>query len=840
MAAVDWDEIKRLAADFQRAQLSCTVQRLSENNCIEIISKLLDLKLLDVLFTTDGKEYVTPQHLTKEILDELYVHGGRINLVELARLLSVDLSQVEARVSELSSKDGRGAYTVILGQLIDKGYQNRVAQEINDRLQREGRVSVSNLTRTYDLPGDFLQMLVERELGKTIDGKQDRQDPRLIFTEAYVARNRAVVRGALCAVTRPTMVASIISQCSIPESIFYSVVEGLLEKKQVAGSLSGKQGPNSLFVPSVYSKSQSDWVNSFFRQNGYLEYDALRRLGISDPAGFVKKHNFPGENQPHCLATCAIGKSMLEHVEAAVDEAIATEAWVDVEQLLPSVFTPDDVGLLLSKALKNHDSGKFRIFCQSFVITEPFLKSIAEPLEAMALKRAEESVASGAYLQAQLESGKMTGKAGFGISGDGFGEEAGTKGDRREERRKKAAGGKGGGGTQGRETKTKSTKKKHYGSRRGGGDSDDEDDEGRGGAGSKGTGVRSNKAALEFLSLSEAQEKLQELAEQDNKNASQVEFLQDASPELLSEVATFLHPSIQQKAEIAARNFLETAVASSAQSRRKIHAELQERLSALLIDVRLYERGAKLVDGTSDGTVGQLGKHLLRTMCSDIANEIFDYASKEGSARTGGPKEITTEIRIKILNEVTPQVRDPLMKLHKSLSGNSIEEYLVAAEGALAVCDIVLKKQDKKKEKMQMQAHRIALLEKLNAVSDDPALALHLASLVLFQAATGQILHASGKFVPTILSFLRPHLRAEISASLQSYHDSVLELLTMNSSTNDGDDTGKQRADVVSALINGLPGIKDIACSFKKSSQMDKQQQILQDDVLNPHEVTGD
>jgi hypothetical protein len=31
MTAVEWDEVKRLAADFQRAQLSSTVQRLYSN-----------------------------------------------------------------------------------------------------------------------------------------------------------------------------------------------------------------------------------------------------------------------------------------------------------------------------------------------------------------------------------------------------------------------------------------------------------------------------------------------------------------------------------------------------------------------------------------------------------------------------------------------------------------------------------------------------------------------------------------------------------------------------------------------------------------------------------------
>lgn len=31
--STDWDEIKRLAADFQKAQLSSTAQRYENNNC---------------------------------------------------------------------------------------------------------------------------------------------------------------------------------------------------------------------------------------------------------------------------------------------------------------------------------------------------------------------------------------------------------------------------------------------------------------------------------------------------------------------------------------------------------------------------------------------------------------------------------------------------------------------------------------------------------------------------------------------------------------------------------------------------------------------------------------
>ena len=72
----DWNEIQRLAADFQRIQLTASAHKLSERNCIEIITKLIGMNKLDVIYTIDGKEYLTPQQLEREIKDELFVHRG--------------------------------------------------------------------------------------------------------------------------------------------------------------------------------------------------------------------------------------------------------------------------------------------------------------------------------------------------------------------------------------------------------------------------------------------------------------------------------------------------------------------------------------------------------------------------------------------------------------------------------------------------------------------------------------------------------------------------------------------------------------------------------------------
>ncbi|KAK2576451.1 hypothetical protein KPH14_005782 [Odynerus spinipes] len=86
---MDWDEIEKLAADFQNAQLSNNLQKLTENNCIEIVAKLIETKRLDVVFTNDRKEYVTRQYLKTQMIDELSFHGGRMNLNDIAQALNL-------------------------------------------------------------------------------------------------------------------------------------------------------------------------------------------------------------------------------------------------------------------------------------------------------------------------------------------------------------------------------------------------------------------------------------------------------------------------------------------------------------------------------------------------------------------------------------------------------------------------------------------------------------------------------------------------------------------------------------------------------------------------------
>lgn len=72
----DWEEIRLLAADFRKLQESTTVHKLSERNCIEVVARLISTGQVEVIYTLDGKEYITPQQIEREIKNELIAHRG--------------------------------------------------------------------------------------------------------------------------------------------------------------------------------------------------------------------------------------------------------------------------------------------------------------------------------------------------------------------------------------------------------------------------------------------------------------------------------------------------------------------------------------------------------------------------------------------------------------------------------------------------------------------------------------------------------------------------------------------------------------------------------------------
>lgn len=365
------------------------------------------------------------------------------------------------------------------------------------------------------------------------------------------------------------------------------------------------------------------------------------------------------------------------------------------------------------------------IFAKTVAVSDAFLQTLTKSFEAVAEQKAKEMVSSGKWIQSVAEN--ILKSKSMDLTTEG-------RASRKEERRKKAAVGKAGGGNQGRETKTKSTKKKYLQGKTQENDSDEEE-----------TRTATGKNETTIISIEEVKAELTK-----DENISIIE-------ELVDELAHQLQPKLNKFALYLAEQL--------AQSNKVTNLnEIGERLNVLITNVRVFDKGIKHLDKADQAP---LSKYLLKSLGLDFVTNIFKLAAQQNMLQAAD--NLTTEVRQKMLLEVPADIKEPLTAIHKTIMGDSVEDFLNAADGAMVACCMVLRKHDKKKERPQVQAHRQALLEELNT-TQDPALALHLVTSVLFTAATQSALHMSGRHVTTVLAFLRKHLEADAMSILSRYH----------------------------------------------------------------------
>ncbi|KAF3702498.1 E3 UFM1-protein ligase 1 [Channa argus] len=745
--AADWEEIRRLAADFQRAQFADTVQRLSERNCIEIIAKLVQDKKLDVVHTLDGKEYITPAQISREIRDELYVNGGRINIVDLQQTINVDWVHVENRASEIAKSD-KGVQ-LVLGQLIDDTYLDRLAEEMNDKLQEAGLISIAELCKSYDLPGDFLTEELSKRLGKQIQGEMDEYNRGVIFTPAFVARHKARIRGVFSAITRPTPVSSMIGAFGFQEHLLYSVLEELVNNCRLKGSVVGGRQDKAVYIPDIYAKTQNTWVDSFLQQNGYLEFDALVRLGIPDPSSYIKKR-FRSNKLLFLRAAC-VGQALVDQVEASVEEAVNSATWTDIQPILPSCLSVEDTGMIINQAIRNTNvQSSARVLGGTVVVSEKFISNCLSLFDEGMQQKAQKEVKNNPVFlitEDDLKHASMLTDS-----------SAPSKKEKREaERRKKATEGsgnvKGGGAGNAREIRFRKTKKK---SRK------DEDSDEESGPSQQN---RSKQTEARFM----AEEEIVAILE---------ERVSDCPEEILYELAEHLvRPLNKAYQEVLRTVFLSSTSSPSGANKKQNMKDLQEEITNLYNNIRLFEKGSKFF---SDETQVHIAKHMLKTVCTDVTNILVNFLAADLIMSVENPSSITSEVRVKILGKLPEETRGPLLKLHTCLNGKTIEDFLTNLESCAEMCGFMLKKGDKKKERQALFLHRQALNQQLKE-TEDPALVLHLTSVLLFQASTHCMLHVPGRCVPQIIGTLTGRIPTEQQQLLSAYQSLVVKQLVSQS-----------------------------------------------------------
>ena len=209
-----------------------------------------------------------------------------------------------------------------------------------------------------------------------------------------------------------------------------------------------------------------------------------------------------------------------------------------------------------------------------------------------------------------------------------------------------------------------------------------------------------------------------------------------------------------------------------------------------------------------DDTRAALSRHLLKEAGVEMVNEMFLYVAEENMLKIEEGKELTTEARMKIIGQLPKEISEPALKVHKAVSGSSVTEFLAVLDDCAApMCDVMLKKADKKKDRQILFGHKQSLLEKLQ-IEQDPALVLHLAVLCLFHHVHGAMLQASGKFVPAVVD----HLSKQ--GSLTEEQVEVLskqQKLVVAGLSGGGEE-------VAAELEESTPRVKALVEGFKKTS----------------------
>ena len=49
-----------------------------------------------------------------------------------------------------------------------------------------------------------------------------------------------------------------------------ATLEKLINTNRLSGNLSGGRQDTAQYIPDIYTRAQNDWVDSFYKQNGYL------------------------------------------------------------------------------------------------------------------------------------------------------------------------------------------------------------------------------------------------------------------------------------------------------------------------------------------------------------------------------------------------------------------------------------------------------------------------------------------------------------------------------------------------------------------------------------------
>eukprot|EP00435_Cladocopium_sp_Y103_P030230 s70_g7.t1 len=327
---VAMEAIRALQQQLMEAQRASNARKISERNCIDLVQKLIQTQQVKLFHTSNGKDYLTPEQLDhatqwqamasqrREIRDCLEACGGRISVTELPNEMGIGMEHVEARVEVLRKRDS--SLHKLNNDLFSQQYLQLLAQEVEESLEESGSLQVADLASRYNLPSEYIRNSVLVLLSSQAVVRQN-----TVHTSSYAARFEARVRGCLRGCLQPVILSQLATRHGFDPDLLNSTVQKMIREEVILGKFQG-----GAFTPKAYTDAETKKMDSFFESNGFLTAAMAKTCNLT-----LKEWVAQRKVEGHILLSAFVSKHVAEEVQAAVAEALAAGAWIDVQPLLP-------------------------------------------------------------------------------------------------------------------------------------------------------------------------------------------------------------------------------------------------------------------------------------------------------------------------------------------------------------------------------------------------------------------------------------------------------------------------------------------------------------------------
>ena len=727
-----------------------------------------------LLYTVTGREYITESQLRKEVKRSVDDLGGRVSLAELPPLLDVDIVHCEKAAKLLSreGKDAKAEIRLIDGDLLTERYFDELSVELNESLQQKGHVTIGETAKLYDLSADLVTKTVESKIGTVIQGEIQ---SGLIYTPSYIARVKSIVRGILRGAVAPLSLKAACARLHVHEvalnALIPQIVSSLVKDLEVRGTY---QNGSMIWTPDLYGKMQEEKALSFFKSNGYVEYETLKKLGIEKPREYLKDR-FP---DAYSLETVFASSSVLPPLDAAIDDCISSGAYIDMAVHLPSPFSSvdvQDIVKLSPKVKQIVSSGVGVLMADTCFVSKFFVDKCQTMLKDKILKRAKET----------MELKKLNKMTETKKNGNGKKEKNSQVAVREE-------------------------------------DSDDDWDVGRGKKGKKGRKAGKGSGKSKKSGKASTKDSQKKGNDQDEANTlpslSNIgEFLKDMDDELeyMGEDVTLLDALSSHFIHFAQnehKEALKQTLKADAEDRRVISEALSSSLIKRAHQLSLYSKSLHSLFPEGDSDQGQkeeeeeeeenrneeriqLDRHIVRNVALVHVDEIMKLSAlqafnigqdlgDEVNEITKSKRSLTDKERLSIAKALPEDISKSAVNLVSTIQKKTLTDALPLLEDALSeLCGKRTPKLDKKLEQKIVKDYSSELLVTLHS-NQSLTSTIAIAVPLLFACKKSFLLNIPGKLLSFTLGLLKEVVEESDFQLLEELHKKTVSYIQKSSRKN--------------------------------------------------------